>query len=119
MYNRLFLCQSFSLTVSLFSSEFTQNDVLTDANSVTGAGNGTVVGVVVNNPGGNSPVENDVVEEALHQTLQENPNSTISGLTFGIVNTPTVSDEQSGETISIRLPGTSASEVILFAHVLM
>lgn len=76
-----------------------------------GVENSTVVGVVVNKPGQNISVENDIVEEALIQTIQEDPHSTISGLALAVVNTSTVSDDQLDETVSVRLLDTNTSEV--------
>jgi hypothetical protein len=95
----------------LYSNEFSENDVIADSSSVVGAGNDTVMSVVVNEPGTSTPVKNNIVEDALINTIQEDPNSEISNLTLGVVNVPTVSDEQSNNAISVRLTGTQASEV--------
>jgi hypothetical protein len=75
------------------------------------AGSNTVLGVVVNQPGTDTPVESNVVEDALHQTIQEDGQTQISNLTLGVVNAPTVSDNQRDKAISIRLTGTQSSEV--------
>ena len=92
------------------NQKFSENDVVVDAN-VTESGNNTVVGVVVNKPGTTTPVQDDVVEDALHQTLQEDGQSDISSLTLGVVNTPTVSETQQNNAASVRLTNINASQV--------
>ncbi|XP_028408014.1 uncharacterized protein LOC114530617 [Dendronephthya gigantea] len=91
------------------NQQFSETDVIVDAN-VTESGNNTVVGAVVNEPGTTTPVKTDVVEDALHQTLQENGESDISSLTIGVVNTPTVSETQENNAASVRLTNTNASQ---------
>ena len=78
-----------------------------------------MVGVVVNKPGTNSPVQDDIVEDALHQTLQEDGQSDISSLTLGVVNTPTVSETQQNNAARVTLINTNASQVLreLFSSV--
>ncbi|CAB3980486.1 Hypothetical predicted protein [Paramuricea clavata] len=74
------------------------------------AGDNTVLGVVVSQPGTDTPVEGNVVKDALHQTIQEDGQTQISNLTLGIVNVPTVSDNQRDNAISVRLTGSQRSE---------
>ncbi|CAB4029120.1 Hypothetical predicted protein, partial [Paramuricea clavata] len=73
-------------------------------------GDNTVLGVVVSKPGTDTPVEGNVVEDALHQTIQEDGQTQISNLTLGVVNVPTVSDNQRDNAISVRLTGIQPSE---------
>jgi hypothetical protein len=85
---------------------------MVDGSSVMDAGSSnTVVGIVVNQPGTVTPVESSVVGDALHQTLQEDGQTQISNLTLGVVNAPTVSDNQRDNAISVGLTGTQPSEV--------
>jgi hypothetical protein len=99
-----------------FSVQFSQNDVLVDGSSVIDSGDNTVLGVVVNQPGTDTPVEGNVVEDALHQTIQEDGQTQISNLTLGVVNVPRVSDNQRDNAISLRLTGTRPSEVRFDSH---
>ena len=95
-----------------YSDQFSQNDVMVDGSSVMDAGSSnTVVGIVVNQPGTVTPVESSVVEDALHQTIQEDGQTQITNLTLGVVNAPTVSDNQRDNAISVRLTGTQPSKV--------
>jgi hypothetical protein len=80
------------------------------------SGINTVLGVVVNQPGTVTPVESSVVGDALHQTIQEDSRTEISNLTLGVVNVPTVSDNQRDNAISVRLTGTQPSEVRFDSH---
>ena len=80
------------------------------------SGNNTVLGVVVNQPGTVTPVESSVVGDALHQTIQEDGQTQITNLTLGVVNAPTVSDNQRDNAISVRLTGTQPSEVRFDSH---
>ncbi|CAB3993946.1 Hypothetical predicted protein [Paramuricea clavata] len=92
------------------SDQFSQNDVIVDGSSVMDAGTNTVVGVVVNQPGTVTPVESSVVEDALHQTIQEDGQTQITNLTLAVVNAPTVSNNQRDNAISVRLTGIQPSE---------
>ena len=78
------------------------------------AGNNTEMGVVVNEPGSSTPLQRDIVQEGLEQTIQEDAQSEISSLTLGIANAPTVSEEQRDDAISVRLTNSQASEVRYF-----
>ena len=85
---------------------------MVDGSSVMDAGSSnTVVGIVVNQPGTVTPVESSVVGDALHQTIQEDGQTQITNLTLGVVNAPTVSDNQRDNAISVRLTGTQPSKV--------
>jgi hypothetical protein len=104
--------QNISPNIFLFSDQFSQIDVMVDGSSVMDAGrSNTVVGIVVNQPGTVTPVESSVVEDALHQTIQEDGQTQITNLTIGVVNAPTVSDNQRDNAISVRLTGTQPSKV--------
>jgi hypothetical protein len=61
--------QNISPKIFLFSDQFSQTDVLVDGSSVMDAGSNTVLRVVVNQPGTVTPIESNVVEDALHQTI--------------------------------------------------
>ena len=104
--------QNISSTFFPYSDQFSRNDVMVDGSSVMDAGSSnTVVGIVVNQPGTVIPVESSVVEDALHQTIQEDGQTQITNLTLGVVNAPTVSDNQRDNAISVRLTGTQPSKV--------
>ncbi|CAB4003023.1 Hypothetical predicted protein, partial [Paramuricea clavata] len=90
--------------------QFSQNDVIVDGSSVMDVGDNTVLGVVVSQPGTDTPVEGNVVEDALHQTIQEDGQTQISNITLGVVNVPTVSGNQRDNAISVRLTGIQPSE---------
>ena len=104
-------CKSIYLLHS--GQQFSQNDVLVDSSSVTAAGENTVVDVVVNEPGTSTPVQSAIVEDALHQTLQENNQSDISNLNLAVVNAPNASESEREEAFDVRLPNTQASQVRL------
>ena len=79
-------------------------------------GSNTVLGVVVNEPGTNKPLQNSIVEDGLDKTIEENAQSEISSLTLGVVNVPTVSQEQRDDAVNISLTGFQASSVRHFVN---
>ena len=76
-----------------------------------GAGQDTVISVVINEPGKNNAVSKIIVEEALHQTIQENNRTTITNLQLAIVNALTISDTERENSLRVRLHDTQAADV--------
>ena len=67
--------------------------------------------VIVNEPGTDNPVSEDVVEDALfHSTLEDNT-TTISNLQLAVLNIPMVSTIQRSNSVRVRLQNTIANEV--------
>jgi hypothetical protein len=79
-------------------------------------GDATMLNVVVNEPGQSTPVSGDIVEEALYQSLQDDSTTTVTNLRLAVVNTPTVSNTQRENAITVRLKNTVANEVRFFIH---
>lgn len=71
----------------------------------------TILNVVVNEPGQSTPVSGDIVEEALYQSLQDDSTTTVTNLRLAVVNTPTVSNTQRENAITVQLKNTVANEV--------
>ena len=67
--------------------------------------------VIVNEPGENSAVPKDIVEDALRETLQEDNRTAITNLQLAIVNVSTISDPELENVLRVRLHNTQASEV--------
>lgn len=76
-----------------------------------GAGQDTVISVVVNEPGKNNAVSKIIVEDALYQTIQENNRTTITNLQLAIVNALTISDTERENSLRVRLHDTQAADV--------
>lgn len=74
-------------------------------------GDATMLNVVVNEPGQSTPVSGDIVEEALYQSLQDDSTTTVTNLRLAVVNTPTVSNTQRENAITVQLKNTVANEV--------
>ena len=72
-----------------------------------GQGQNTIVNIIVNEPGQNNPVPSNIVEDALHQTIQEDS----STLQLAIVNAPMVSDAERENALRVRLHNARADEV--------
>ena len=83
--------------------------VITD--SVTEAGNNTVLNIVVTEPGTNNPVSSDIIEDALFQSLQDDNTTAVSNLNLAVVNVPVISTGQRENVISVRLESTRADQV--------
>ena len=67
--------------------------------------------VIVNEPGENSAVPKDIVEDALRETLQEDNRTAITNLQLAIVNASTISDPERENVLRVRLHNTQANEV--------
>ena len=93
------------------NNEFTDTDVIVQSDSLMEAGPNTVVNVIVNEPGQNNAVPGNVVEDALHQTIQEDNSTVLTNLALGIVNTPIVSVAERENALSVILPNTAVNEV--------
>ena len=111
----------FSLTIfqgsnptSIFlcsDNEFKDTDVIVDSDSVMGQGQNTIVNIIVNEPGENNPVPSNIVEDALHQTIQEDSSTAITNLQLAIVNAPMFSDAERENALRVRLHNARADEV--------
>ena len=98
---------------SIFYSDnkFKDTDVIVDSDSVMGEGQNTIVNIIVNEPGENNPVPSNIVEDALHQTIQEDSATAITNLQLSIVNAPMVSDTERENALRVRLHNARADEV--------
>ena len=67
--------------------------------------------VIVNEPGENSAVSKNIVEDALRETLQEDNRTAITNLQLAIVNASTISDPERENVLRVRLHNTQANEV--------
>lgn len=59
----------------------------------------------------NNAVPKRIVEEALHQTIQEDNTTAITNLQLAIVNAPTISDTERENALRVRLLNTQGNEV--------
>ena len=92
-------------------NEFQDTDIIVDPESVIGAGQNTMIYVIVNEPGENSAVSKNIVEDALRETLQEDNRTAITNLQLEIVNASTISDPERENVLRVRLHNTQANEV--------
>ena len=93
-------------------NEFKDTDVIVDSDSVMGQGRqNTTVNIVVNEPGENNPVPSNIVEDALHQTIQIDSSTAITNLQLAIVNAPMFSDAERENALRVRLHNARADEV--------
>ena len=67
--------------------------------------------VIVNEPGENSAVSKNIVEDALRETLQEDNRTAITNLQLAIVNASTISDPERENVLRVRLHNTQVNEV--------
>ena len=93
------------------NNKFEDTDVIVDSDSVMGQGQNTIVNIVVNEPGKNNPVPSNIVEDALHQTIQEDSSTAITNLQLSIVNAPMFSDAERENALRVRLHNARADEV--------
>ena len=75
------------------------------------ADKGTVFDVVVNEPGGNTPINATIIEDALYQSIQDDNTTDGTNLQLALVNVPEVSDTERANALRVRLLNTQASEV--------
>ena len=93
------------------NNKFTDTDVIVQSDSLMEAGPNTVVNVIVNEPGQNNAVPGNVVEDALHRTIQEDNSTVLTNLTLAIANRPNVSVAERENALSVILPNTTVNEV--------
>ena len=93
------------------NNQFTYADVIVQSDSLTEAGPNTVVNIIVNEPGQNNAVPDNIVEDALYQTLKEDNKTVLTILTLAIVNAPNVSVVELENALSVLLPNTTVNEV--------
>ena len=93
------------------NNQFTYADVIVQPDSLTEAGPNTVVNIIVNEPGQNNAVPDNIVENALYQTLKEDNKTVLTILTLAIVNAPNVSVAELENALSVLLPNTTVNEV--------
>ena len=112
------LCARTSFIVFIFkyflfysNNQFTDTDVIVQPDSLREAGRNTVVNIIVNEPGQNNAVADNIVEDALYQTLQEDNKTVLTNLTLAIVNAPIVSVAEQENALSVLLPNTAVNEV--------
>ena len=100
------------LNISFCSNEkFQDSDVIVDPGSIMAAGEDTVFHVVVNEPGGNTPINATIIEDALHQSIQDDNTTDGTNLQLAVVNVPEVSDTERANALRVRLLNTQANEV--------
>ena len=104
----LYLCKYFPF---YSNNQFTDTDVIVQPDSVMEASPNTVVNIIVNEPGQNNAVPDNIVEDALYQTLQEDNKTVLTNLTLAIVNAPIVSVAEQENALSVLLPNTVVNEV--------
>ena len=93
------------------NNQFTDTDVIVQSDSLMEAELNTMVNVIVNQPGQNKAIPRNVVEDALHQTIQEDNSTVLTNLALVIVNTPIVSVAERENALSVILPNTMVNEV--------
>ena len=93
------------------NNQFTYADVIVQPDSLTEAGPNTVVNIIVNEPGQNNAVPDNIVGDALYQTLKEDNKTVLTNLTLTIVNTPIVSVAEQENALSVLLLNTAVNEV--------
>ena len=83
------------------------------------AGENTVFNITVTEPGENTPIAANIVEDALYQSIQDNGITDETGLQLAIVNTPIISPTERKNALRVRLHDTLTTEVsILFLYIL-
>ena len=75
------------------------------------AGENTVFDVVVNEPGGNTPINVTIIEDALYQSIQDDNTTDGTNLQLALVNVPEVSDIERANVLRVRLLNIQANEV--------
>ena len=75
------------------------------------AGEDTMFNVVVNEPGGNTPINATIIEDALYQSIQDDNTTDGTNLQLALVNVPEVSDTERANALRVRLLNTQANEV--------
>ena len=93
------------------NNQFTDTDVIVQPDSLTVAGSNTLVNIIVNEPGKNNAVPDNIVEDALYQTLKEDNKTVLTNLTLAILNTPIVSVAEQENALSVLLLNTAVNEV--------
>ena len=116
MLNRYVVCvREHHLLINYFlfysNNKFKDSDVIVQSDSLMEAGSNTVVNVIVNEPGQNKAVPDNIVENALYQSLQEDDKTVLTNLTLAIVNATNVSVAERENALSVRLPNTTVNEV--------
>ena len=106
----IFQC-NYPTSIFYSDNEFKDTDVIVDSDSVMGQGQNTIVNIIVNEPGENNPVPFNIVEDALHQTIQEDSSTAITNLQLAIVNAPMFSDAERENALRVRLHNARADEV--------
>ena len=79
------------------------------------AGENTVFSIVVTEPGENTPIGADIVEDALYQSTQDNMRTDETSLQLAIVNTPIISPTERENALRVRLHNTLTTEVSIFS----
>ena len=85
--------------------------MVVDSSTIMTYGNDTVVKLVINQPGTDTPVSGQIVEDALRHSLEDDAASTISNLHLAIVNETIVSKSQRDNAVSVLLQNTMVDEV--------
>ena len=94
------------------NNQFTYADVIVQPDSLTEAGPNTVVNMIIKEPGQNNAVSDNIVEDALYQTLQLDNKTVLTNLTLqAIVNAPIVSVAEQENALRVILPNTAVNEV--------
>ena len=75
------------------------------------AGEDTMFNVVVNEPGGNTPINATIIEDALYQSIQDDNTTDGTNLQLALVNVPEVLDTERENALRVRLFNIQANEV--------
>ena len=75
------------------------------------AGEDTVFDVVVNEPGGSTPINATIIEDALYQSIQDDNATDGTNLQLALVNVPEVLNTERANALRVRLFNIQANEV--------
>ena len=75
------------------------------------AGEDTMFNVVVNEPGGSTPINATITEDALYQSIQDDNTTDGTNLQLALVNVPEVLDTERANALRVRLFNIQANEV--------
>ena len=107
----------FQFLIFFFCSdnEFQDSDVIVDLDSVMAAGENTVFNIIVTEPGENTSIAANIVEDALYQSIQDNGRTDETSLQLAFVNAPIISPTERENALRVRLHNTLTNEVSILS----
>ena len=107
----------FQFLIFFFCSDnkFQDSDVIVDLDSVMAAGENTVFNIIVTEPGENTSIAANIVEDALYQSIQDNERTDETSLQLAFVNTPIISPTERENALRVRLHNTLTNEVSILS----